>query len=155
GKVKNRLSLNHRIFYVSLARGRGAVLITGEQGIVLWEPELSSHRILTGHTSPVWHAAYFGSGSQILSAGPDGTVRSWNLEANSHKILYQTEQKFSPRIGVSSNGQRVAWATAEDTISVQDASGGQSQILNGQSKIIGLVMARDGSRLASAAEDKS
>ena len=155
GKVKQVINLNHRIFFVSLARGRGTVLITGEKGIVLWNPELSSHRILTGHTLAVWYAAYYGSRGEILSSGPDGTVRSWNLDSNSQKILYKTEQKYSPRIALSSDGERLAWTTAEETIYVQDASGRQAQVLKGnQSKIVGLAVGTDGSRLASAAEDK-
>ena len=156
GKVKAALNLNHRIFYVSFSRAGSTVLIVGEKGIVLWNPELSTHRILTGHAAPVWHAVFYGNKGEILSSSPDGTVRSWNVDDNSQKILYRTEEKYAPRLAVSADGQKLAWATAEESISVRDASGGQAQTLKGnESKIIALALSRDGSRLASAAEDKT
>lgn len=113
-------------------------------------PSTALVRVLTGHTDAVRAVAWSADGTQLVTAGRDGTLRSWNPVTGE---ILQTHTKF-PRwpddIAWSPNGTRLA--TTGKNIRIWNPATGEVVHTLRQRSVDAVAWSPDGSRLVIAVD---
>ncbi|MDJ0975429.1 MAG: serine/threonine-protein kinase [Planctomycetota bacterium] len=148
-----------RIFALAFSPD-GRRLLTGGNGIRVYDVErgLLLER-WDGHTGAVSSLSFDASGSRLYSAGFDGSVRLWRLEARG-PIQRITASAACTCLLRGGEGKRLYVGLANGTVEVRDAATGElretvepafdTPLRAGETGIVRLALARDAPRLAIA-----
>src|SRR5258708_5233111 len=113
----------------------------------------------TGHTAPVFSAAWSPSGKRIASASYDNTAQVWNAASEGEPLVtYRGHTCLVGSAAWSPDGRRIASGGFDKTVQVWDAaSGGLPLIIyKGHTAFVASVAwSPDGRRIASASADKT
>ena len=74
--------------------------------------------------------AFLPDGQTVVTAGADGTVRFWSLDAQPLTVLKQHQEEVYS-VAVSPNGEYLATASADRTVRLWDRSGNLLKTLTG------------------------
>jgi WD40 repeat protein len=127
-------------------------IVTGGEAVQLWNADTGAQlgATMSGHTAPVFGAAFSPDGRQIATASLDGTLRLWSATVG------QAMRGPDPIVGevaFSPDGQRVA-ASGDTAVAQWDINSGQSRPPLTQSdtgaKYFGFT---DGGRIVTQAAD--
>jgi WD40 repeat protein len=115
--------------------------------------------IYTGHTAPVFSAAWSPSGKRIASASYDNTAQVWNADSEGEPLVtYRGHTGLVGSVAWSPDGRRIASGGFDKTVQVWDAaSGGDPLIIyRGHSGVIeSLAWSPSGKHIASASYDNT
>ncbi len=62
--------------------------MTRAQPISLPDSDSSNHRVLVGHSGPVYATCFCVEGKFLISGSEDSTIRLWDLERNASVVSY-------------------------------------------------------------------
>ncbi len=136
----------------------GSKLAAGSFGIVtVWSvPKFAEIATLNGHTDEVRLLAASSDGKTLVSSGPDGTIRFWNLAEGkeARKIAAPTRPRS---LAVSSDGSRIAVGGEDGKILLVNSADGQTLLtLEGHAgPVVGLAFFDGNQKLVSGSEDTS
>jgi WD40 repeat protein len=151
--------------------GRRLATASYDQTVRIWDVRTGQEALtLQGHTHCVYGVAFSRDGQALASASVDQTVRLYrankgiepdeeppdpNAEPEALTLSGHTDTVY--RVRFSSDGQHLATASADRTVSVWDARTGRTQrTLTGHTdRVISVAFSPDGKRLASASFDKT
>jgi WD40 repeat protein/serine/threonine protein kinase len=89
--------------------------------ISLWNLDLlESSRVLRGHTSFVYDAAFSPNGSLIASSGWDGTVRLWDTATGASHAVLLSPERVTSGVAFDSSGTKVAALTRSYGVALWD-----------------------------------
>jgi WD40 repeat protein len=93
------------------------ILSWGDGAARLWEAETGKVlAVFAGHEASPMGAYFSRSGSTVITASPDGTVREWNLESEGQRTTHSTgsglHRPFPVRPSLDPAGKRIAIATS-------------------------------------------
>ncbi len=112
----------------SLSVNRDGLIASGsnDNTVKLWRADGTFLRTFNGHTGAVNEVEFSPDGQTIASTGFDRTIRIWDLEGNTRKII-QTNLPHSDMvssIAFSPDGQKIAAASTDNTVTVWNVSDG-------------------------------
>jgi WD40 repeat protein len=116
---------------------------------------------LTGHKDVITSIAFSLDSRKIVTAGNDGTVRTWSVLPGITVMDLQAHQTGIYRIAFSPTLKQFATASGDGTAVVWDlATGNRSQVLPSNSgasnpPVVGLAFSKDGTRIATSTAAKS
>lgn len=128
----------------------------GDGGLQLWRlrraPKPPS---ASGHASPINGVAFFPDDDKLLSAGSDGTLRSWSADGTAGEVFYRREGALFD-VAISHDGRFVATTGTTHAVRLIDArSGKQLPPLRGHTaKVFSLAFHPKKPLLASAGRDR-
>jgi WD40 repeat protein len=140
--------ISRRIVIIGLATGviafAGGVL---GQGLFKRYPIF----VYTGHTGPVYEAAWSPDGQRIASGSTDKTVQVWDAADGGHVFTYRGHTSDVLTVAWSPDGQRIASCSFDKTVQVWDAIDGSHVFTYRGHKdaVITVAWSPDGTRLAS------
>jgi WD40 repeat protein len=137
----------------------GTRLVAGTtRQVSIWavRPSLSGAAALRSHTGAVLGVRYSEDGTQIVTAGRDGTVRIFDAATLRQRRQIRGVAPFNAA-AFSPDGTRIAAASADDTARIFDASNGRELlVLRGHGGAVNDVdFNPDGTLLVTASDDKS
>ena len=105
---------------------------------------------LRGHTRPVYSIEFNAEGTALVSAGADQTVRVWDLETRSEKILFQGHQAAVLTACFDPNGRRIATGGHDKSLDLWDVEGRRAASFEiaGRVSIAKAAVSSTGDRLA-------
>ncbi|HVJ68901.1 MAG TPA: serine/threonine-protein kinase [Caulifigura sp.] len=113
-------------------------------------------QILRGHQNSVMLLAYMPDGRQIVTAGVDGTLRLWNCEDGSGRIIGRHSREVKA-LAVSPDGKFIASADigAPGSMRIEPCDGSTQPVplIRHQSIVTAVAYSPDGQWLASASDD--
>lgn len=111
-------------------------------------------QILNGHDGPIHAIAFAPDGQTLVSAGKDGTLRSWDAGGEGTELLKSDAPVAS--LAWSSDGRRLASGGADGTVVVNDLEAEQVKVFRpmGTSSITGLAFLPGDATLAISAADE-
>src|SRR6266566_1544811 len=120
-------------------------------------PDPALIRTLSGHTSYVWGCAFSPSGSFIVSASSDHTIKIWNTRTGKERLTLRGHTNKVTGCAISPVGDFIVSASEDDTLKVWDANTGQEQrTLNGHTDgVTGCVISPSGDTIVSASDDST
>ncbi|MCY4404684.1 MAG: WD40 repeat domain-containing protein [Candidatus Poribacteria bacterium] len=135
-----------------------------ERNIVLWDVETGKYiRTLKGHTDDVENIAFSTDSQTLASGSQDKTIRLWDIESDSSKVLTDPNwaENFRIYTGVASvlafspDGQTLASGMKLGDIHLWDtATGAIKKTFHGHSQRVShLFFSTDGQTLISASDD--
>ena len=128
---------------------------SADKKIILWHPDGSLFKILTGHEDVVNSVSFSPDGQIIASASQDKTVKLWSLNAKEPITLSGHEKVVNSAI-FSPDGQIIASASADKTIKLWSRDGKLLRTFTGHEKpVLDVVWSPDGKIIASASADKT
>ncbi|MFT3717311.1 KGGVGR-motif variant AAA ATPase [Pseudorhodoferax sp.] len=111
--------------------------------------------VLSGHTDPVWHAAFSPDGQTVLTASADNTARLWD---RSGQVLAELRGHTDPvwHAAFSPDGQTVLTASWDKTARLWDRSGQVLAELRGHTgPVVHVAFSPDGQTVLTASWDKT
>jgi WD40 repeat protein/serine/threonine protein kinase len=114
-------------------------------------------RTLQGHKGDVNFVTYSPDGSQIASAGDDGTVRLWDVVAGTQSRVLTGHVGDVLSLAFSPDGKRLASGGRDRTVRLWDLTAGNNpRVLTGfKGRVSGLAFGPGGKWLAIAGDDRS
>lgn len=111
---------------VAVSPNNTTVAAAGENGIVkLWNLADGADRgMMAGHQGAVNDVVFHPDNAQVATAGEDGTVRLWRVPTPETALAGSTQDVTS--VDVSSNGQMVATASADNSVRLFNPENGQA-----------------------------
>src|SRR5258708_1973985 len=112
----------------------------------------------TGHTAPVFSAAWSPSGKRIASASYDNTAQVWNAASEGEPLVtYRGHTGLVGSAAWSPDGRRIASGGFDKTVQVWDAASGELLVIyRGHSGVIeSLAWSPSGEHIASASYDNT
>ena len=113
------------------------------------------HRLLKGHSQPIYSAAFRGDGKQILTASVDNTARIWDAESGDELVVLQGHGGIVNSAAFSNDGTRVVTASWDQTARIWDVDSGRSNAtLKGHTNAVhNAAFSGDGKRVLTTAFD--
>lgn len=113
--------------------------------------------VLSGHTSPVYSAAFSPDGGRIVTASWDNTARIWDANKGVQRVLMRGHTNNIWSAAFSPDGTRVVTASDDRTARVWDAeTGAQLLSLSGhKAEVLSAVFSPDGKKILTASVDKT
>jgi eukaryotic-like serine/threonine-protein kinase len=110
---------------------------------------------MTGHTEPVWSAAFSPDGHRIVTASWDKTARIWDASTGLEMIKLIGHSKRLIGAAFSPDGQRVVTSSFDQTARIWNAvTGRQLQSLEGHARqVMSAAFSHDGQRVVTASTD--
>ncbi|MDG9674655.1 hypothetical protein [Micromonospora sp. DH14] len=108
-----------------------------------------------GPDGQLWSPVFNPDGKRLVTAGSDGTVRIWQVDATGGPIVLRGHEGPVWGVAFSPDGRLVASAGEDTTVRVWDARGGaRPVVLRGHTKVaVGVAFSPDGRQLASSGHD--
>jgi WD40 repeat protein len=104
----------------------------------------------------VLDVAFSPDGTQLASAGVDGTVRLWDVQTRSPRAVLRGHEDWVFRLAYSPDGRRLASASKDKTVRLWDTATHEAlAILPHGSMVYGVAFSPDGTRLAAGCADNS
>ena len=130
-------------------------------------PRLRTLRVLAGHESNIWDAAYSPDGSLLVTASEDGKARVWDTETGERLLGFTGHGDSIRSVVFSPDGAFVVTASWDGTAKIWDPLTGEELFtLTGHQDnpnlfrpgtpnfVIGLAISPDGQTLATGASDQ-
>ncbi|MFF9867885.1 trypsin-like peptidase domain-containing protein [Streptomyces sp. NPDC013953] len=113
--------------------------------------------VLTGHSAPVYTAAFSPDGRTVATGGFDGTVRLWNSSDGTLRRTFTRHGKIVGSVAFSPDGDLLASSGDDGAIRIRDAQTGDLRAtLTGHRGGVGSVaFSADGRTLASGSGDRT
>ncbi|MCS6851916.1 MAG: hypothetical protein NZ700_12200 [Gemmataceae bacterium] len=157
----------HRdVLYAAVLSPDGAILATAgyDKLITLWDARTGEpKRKLDGHTQAVYDLAFSPDGQLLASASADQTVKIWQVASGVRLDTLNQPLKEQYAVGFSPDGRFVVAGGADNRLRLWRVISRDRPQINPllharfahEGTIVALAFSRDGSRLVSAAEDRS
>ena len=109
--------------------------------------------LLSGHRGPVLAAVFHPSGRQVITAGADGTVRSWDVTGTPIRTM-PVDQQAVLAVAVSPDGNHLATAGEDGLVRIWDTDGVELAALPGHvGAVLDVAFDAIGERVISAGKD--
>ncbi|MCG8424618.1 MAG: protein kinase [Proteobacteria bacterium] len=114
-------------------------------------------RVVLTHEQPLYEARFDPSGTRVVTADADGTVRVWKADGTGAPVVLRGHTNSVYCAAFSPDGRRIVTASADATARVWNADGtGEPTVLTGHRRgILSAMFSPDGRRVVTASRDET
>ncbi|MCE9556692.1 MAG: hypothetical protein K8T91_25360 [Planctomycetes bacterium] len=135
-----------------------------DRDIILWDAATGKEiRRLTGHNDPIYDLAFSPDGQNLVSASGDATLKLWRVESGERLDTFGQPLKEQYCCLFTPDGRFVLGAGIDNRVRVWQIISSDKPAINPmvtarfahEAPIVRLALSRDGTRLATASEDRT